>query len=80
MIETAPLQTEAISELAQIGATYGFPALFALLFWKYIKDVQMKQNEKLRDVSQAVTRIEDILMVEQMNRNRSKDRDDDEQE
>lgn len=48
-----------IEDLVQYAFGYGFAGLFAILFWKYIQDVQMKQVEKLESLENHLTRIED---------------------
>lgn len=68
-----------MEELIQIVATYGLGGLFAVLFWKFITEVQQSQTETMQDMQGQLTRIEDLLQVEEMRRQRERrERDDDE--
>lgn len=61
-----------VGPLIEYAANYGFPALFAILFWSYITKVQSEQNNRMRDMEASLTRIEDILFTREMSRSRSR--------
>lgn len=69
---TLYIRTE-MQEIIEYAFGYGFAGLFAILFWRYIRDVQMEQTEKLRTLERQLTRIEDQQTVESFKRRKERD-------
>lgn len=69
------IASASMEELLQLGATYGFAGLFALLFWRFITREQKTQTAKMQTMSSQLTRIEDMLQVEELRRRRDTGRD-----
>lgn len=67
-----------VGPIVEYAANYGFPALFAVLFWSYITKIQSTQNDRLRDIEASLTRMEDMMFLEELNRSRSRSRDEEE--
>lgn len=61
-----------MQEIIEYAFGYGFAGLFAILFWRYIRDVQMEQTEKLRTLERQLTRIEDQQTVESFERRKER--------
>lgn len=59
-------------ETVQLIMNYGFPATFAILFWKYIKDVQMRQIEQMNEMGASITRVEDLLLTNELERSKER--------
>lgn len=64
-----------MEDLLQLAATYGFAGLFSILFWRFITREQQTQTQKMQTMSNQLTRIEDLLQVEELRRHREWDRD-----